>query len=187
MALLIKSWLRKHKTTKQDLLSLIGKLLSKVVPSGHLFLHQLIELSTTVFKLHHHIHLNVEAKEDIIWWNKFLPSWNGVSIFLDPNWKDAEAWLWSIFQWGMVPWCLAALSEASHALNSVAGVVCHRCSSLHMGTPQCITVHCDYMAIVQAWSNQSARHPGILHLLRTLFFITAKHGFISAWFICKAN
>ncbi|KAL5517750.1 hypothetical protein EMCRGX_G003359 [Ephydatia muelleri] len=34
------------------------------------------------------------------------------------------------------------------------------------------------MAIVQAWSNQSARHPGILHLLHTLFFITAKHGFI---------
>ena len=38
-----------------------------------------------------------------------------------------------------------------------------------------VTTH---VAIVQAWSNQSARHPGILHLLRTLFFITAKHSFI---------
>ena len=65
MTLLIKSWLGKHKTTKRDLLSLIGKLsfAAKVVPSGRLFLRQLIELSTTVSKLHHHIHLNVEARE----------------------------------------------------------------------------------------------------------------------------
>ena len=34
------------------------------------------------------------------------------------------------------------------------------------------------MAIAQAWSYQSARHPGILHLLRTLFFVSAQHSFI---------
>ncbi|KAL5517749.1 hypothetical protein EMCRGX_G003358 [Ephydatia muelleri] len=86
MTLLIKSWLGKHRTT---VLSLIGKLsfAAKVAPSGRLFLHRLIELSTTVSKLHHHIHLNVEAREDIIWWYRFLPSWNGVSIILDLNWK----------------------------------------------------------------------------------------------------
>ena len=74
-------------TMKQGLQSLIGKLsfAAKVVPLG-----RLIELSTTFSKLHHHIHLSVEAREDIMWWNSFLPSWNGVSIFLDPNWKDAE-------------------------------------------------------------------------------------------------
>eukprot|EP00731_Ephydatia_muelleri_P037092 Em0394g4a len=95
MTLLIKSWLGKHKTTKRDLLSLIDKLsyAAKVVPSGRLFLGRRIELSTTVSKLHYHIHLNVEAREDIIWWNRFLPSWNGVSIFLDPNWDTG---LWSI-------------------------------------------------------------------------------------------
>ncbi|KAL5509662.1 hypothetical protein EMCRGX_G005064 [Ephydatia muelleri] len=76
MTLLIKSWLGKHKTTKRELLSQIGKLsfAANMVPSGHLLLHRLIELSTTVSMLHHHIHLNVEANEDIIWWNRFLPS-----------------------------------------------------------------------------------------------------------------
>ena len=76
MTLLIKSWLRKHKTMKRDLLSLIDKLsfAAKVVPSGRLFC-RLIELSTTASKLHHHIHLTVEAREDIIWWNRFLPIW----------------------------------------------------------------------------------------------------------------
>ncbi|KAL5509659.1 hypothetical protein EMCRGX_G005061 [Ephydatia muelleri] len=54
MTLLIKSWLGKHKTTKRDLLSLIGKLslAAKVVPSSRLFLRQLIELSTTVATSH---------------------------------------------------------------------------------------------------------------------------------------
>ena len=64
-----------HKATKRDLLSLIGKLsfAAKDVPSGRLFLRRLIELSNMVSKLHHHIHLNVEVREDIIWWNRFLP------------------------------------------------------------------------------------------------------------------
>ena len=193
MTLLIKSWLGKHKTTKRDLLSLIGKLsfAAKVVPSGRLFLRRLIELSTTVSKLHHHIHLNVEAREDIIWWNRFFPSWNGVSIFLDPNWKDTEAI--TLFTdasgtlgygnfngaWFRGDW----LPHQKPPMRSIKwqGLLAIVCSSLHMGhllQGQRITVHCDDMAIVLAWSNQSARHPGILHLLRTLFFITAKHGLI---------
>ena len=194
MTILIKSWLGKHKATKRDLLSLIGKLsfAAKVVPSGRLFLRRLIELSTTVSKLHHHIHLNVEAREDIIWWDRFLPSWNGVSIFLDPNWKDAEtinlftdasgtlgygayfngAWFrgdWSPHQ---------RLPLRSIQWQELFAIVAAACTWGHLLQGQRITVHCDNMAIVQSWSNQSARHPGILHLLRTLFFITAKHSFI---------
>ena len=194
MTILIKSWLGKHKATKRDLLSLIGKLsfAAIVVPSGRLFLRRLIELSTTVSKLHHHIHLNVEAREDIIWWDRFLPSWNGVLIFLDSNWKDAEtinlftdasgtlgygayfngAWFrgdWSPHQ---------GLPLRSIQWQELFAIVAAACTWGHLLQGQRITVHCDNMAIVQAWSNQWARHPGILHLLRTLFFITAKHSFI---------
>ena len=64
---LIKSWLGKRRATKRELLSLIGKLsfAAKVVPAGRLFLRRLIQLSTTVRKLHHHIHLNPEARADL--------------------------------------------------------------------------------------------------------------------------
>ena len=115
ITLLIKSRLGKHKTTKRDLLSLIAK----VVSSGRHFLRRLIELSTTVSKLHHHIHLNMEAREDIIWWNRFLPSWNGVSIFLDPNWDTG---LWSIMGHGSAVITISAApttenhSQAQHEL-----------------------------------------------------------------------
>ena len=57
-------------------------------------------------------------------------------------------------------------------------IVAAACMWGHLLQGQRITVHCDNMGIVQAWSNQLARHPGILHVLWTLFFITAKHGFI---------
>ena len=66
---LIQTWLGKEKCTKRELLSLIGKLsfVSKVIPSGRLFLHHLIDLSTTVEKLSHHIPMRREVREDIKW------------------------------------------------------------------------------------------------------------------------
>ena len=77
---LLKQWTRK-KTTKRELLSLIGKLsfAAKVVPAGRIFLRRLIDLSTSAKKLHHHIHLSASARADIQWWQDFLLGWNGVS------------------------------------------------------------------------------------------------------------
>eukprot|EP00731_Ephydatia_muelleri_P022108 Em0014g699a len=90
---LTRSWLSRHKATKRELLSLIGKLsfAAKVVLAGRHFLRRLIDLSTTVRKLHHHISLNAEARADIRWWDSFLPSWNGVAMFLDPEWTAADS------------------------------------------------------------------------------------------------
>eukprot|EP00731_Ephydatia_muelleri_P018876 Em0011g916a len=66
---LSRSWLSTHKATKRELLLLIGQLFfaAKVVPAGRRFLYHLIDLSTTVRKLHHHVSLNAEAKADIRW------------------------------------------------------------------------------------------------------------------------
>ena len=54
---LLGDWSTKKKCTKRELLSLIGKLAfaAKVVRSGRLFLHCLIDLSTSVTKLHNHV------------------------------------------------------------------------------------------------------------------------------------
>ena len=65
-------------------MSLIVKLsfTAKVIPSGRTFIRHLIDLSTTVKKLHHHISLNREARADSDWWIKFLPKWNGRACIL---------------------------------------------------------------------------------------------------------
>ena len=60
---ILLQWNRQKKCTKRELLSLIGSLsfASKVVKPGCMFLRRLIELSTTVASLNHHVSLNAEA------------------------------------------------------------------------------------------------------------------------------
>ena len=80
MLSLLTLWRGKKKCAKRELLSLIGSLsfASKVVKPGRMFLRRLIDLSTTVPNLNHHITLNAESRADILWWLEILPSWNGV-------------------------------------------------------------------------------------------------------------
>ena len=76
---MLQSWEHKKKCTKRELLSLIGSLsfACKVIKPGRMFLRRLIDLSTTVQNLNHHIMLNQEARADITWWVQFMPTWNG--------------------------------------------------------------------------------------------------------------
>ena len=79
---LVYQWICRKKCTKVELLSLIGSLsfACKVVKPGRIFLRQLINLSTTVSKLHHHIDLTSSVRSDLSMWSSLLTSWNGVSV-----------------------------------------------------------------------------------------------------------
>ena len=88
----LEQWLQRSKSTKRNLLSLIGQLAfaARAVPAGRLFLQRLITLSTKVQHLHHHLRLNKDARADILWWQSLLPSWNGTAAFLDPETTEAH-------------------------------------------------------------------------------------------------
>ena len=142
----IHSFCTLKKCTKRKLLSLISKLsfACKVVPAGRIFLRLLIDLSCSVSKLHHHIRMTSEARQDLIWWSNFLPSWSGTSMILDSKWTLSSAM--QLFTdtsgskgWGgilvkplapirMVPW-------ASKARYSVERAVRYGFFSKHMGSP----------------------------------------------------
>ena len=47
------------------------------VKPGRMFMHRLINTSTTVEDLHQIIVLDSEAKADINWWVSLFPSWEG--------------------------------------------------------------------------------------------------------------
>ena len=76
----VTNWLGRCTAPKRELLSLIGKLAfaARVIPAGCLFCWWLFQLSSWVEKLHHHIYMSAEAREDLQWWHNFLPSWNGI-------------------------------------------------------------------------------------------------------------
>ena len=77
-------WFNARNTTKCKLLSLIGLMsfAARAVLAGRLFLRHLINLSTKVQRLHHHIRLNQQALADITWWKTFLLDWNGCAYFV---------------------------------------------------------------------------------------------------------
>ena len=82
----LSEWNNRKKCTKRELLSLIGSLsfTCKVIKCGRFFLRRLIDLSSTVSAMHHHLSLNSEALADINWWLEFLPTWNGVEPIQAP-------------------------------------------------------------------------------------------------------
>ena len=41
----------------------------------------MIDLSSAVKELHHHVRLNLAFRSDLQWWALFLEGWNGVSLF----------------------------------------------------------------------------------------------------------
>ena len=189
----IRGWGGRHKATKHELLSLIGKLsfAAKVVPAGRLFLRRLIDLSTTAKKLHHHIRITVDAREDLAWWERFLPEWNGVAMFLEPDWTSADilnlytdasgtsgygayfggAW----FRRSWLPH--QRLEERSNQWQELFAIVAAAKVWGPRLTKRQVRFNCDNQAIVYAWSGQSSRDVAIMKLLRELFFTAAHHNF----------
>ena len=84
----LQSMIECRKCTKQQLLSLIGKLsfACKVVPAGRIFLRRMIDLSCSVSRIHHHIRLTKEVRLIMYWWVNFLPQWSGTSCILETKW-----------------------------------------------------------------------------------------------------
>ena len=89
---LLKTFSHKHKTTLQQLQSLIGTLqfACKVISPGRAFLRRLINLTLGVTKQHHHIHISAEAHQDIKCWLQFLQCYNGVSVFINSKWLSSS-------------------------------------------------------------------------------------------------
>ena len=87
--------------------------------------------------------------------------------------------IWRLPGWCLVQRRLAATPAATQALHTVAGAIRHSGSSSHLGPFPDWTAH--QVSLRQpahrAWTNQSSRHPGIMDLLRTLFFIAARNNF----------
>ena len=179
-----------RKCSKRSLLSLIGKLVfaAKVIPAGRLFTRRLIDTSTRVHSLHHHIRLSSASRADIQWWLQFASKWNGKAFYLDPTWTPSPAFqlftdasdlgfgaYWS-GHWLCGPWSpkqrtrdiqwkeLYAVTAAAHAWGS-------------QWSRKRLLVHCDNQAVVQVWQTGSSRNSALMALVRTLFMAAANHNF----------
>lgn len=82
LELLLEQWASKRSRRKCDLLSLIGKLAHacKIIRMGRIFLRRFINYSMKATKLDHWIHLSLDFRADIAWWQAFLHVWNHRSM-----------------------------------------------------------------------------------------------------------
>ena len=190
----LNQWAERKKTTKRELLSIIGKLsfAAKAVPAGRLFLRRLISLSTSAKKLHHYIHLNTEARADISWWQEFLPMWNGKSYFIESsptNASNLELYTdasgthgcgayyrgeWFHHDWQPHQQLSPQISIQWQELFAIVAATLTWGPHWHRKK---VRFNCDNMAIVLAWQGQSSKQPRIVNLFRRLFFSAAEHNF----------
>ena len=188
----LQRWALKRKCTKRELLSLIGSLsfACKVVKPGRIFLRRLIDLSTTVSSLHHHIDLNLEARADISWWVDCVQFWHGRSFFQDDVvssdalelYTDASALgLGGVYgaQWFSTP-LTDELSLAFRQdvidiayLELLAIVAATFTWGAHWVNKQ-ILFFTDNSSICHIWSSGSSRNKYIMCLVRALFATAAR-------------
>ena len=191
---LLAKWRGRRTATKQQLLSLIGKLqnISLVVRPGRLFLRRLIDLSCTVSDKRHHINLNVEARKDIQWWSDWLPTWNSSSFI--PQIKsilstdlylftDASGvGLGAVYR---TDWIQARWDDI-HASKSVDfqelfAILAAAYTWGHQWAGQRIVFITDNLPITQIWEKGSSPTPDIMTLVRRLFLVAVNNQFSVAF------
>ena len=195
---LIREWLTKQKCTRKQLQSLAGSLLwtTKVVRGGRIFLSRTI---TAIRKRPHNISLPVEEsiKGDLMWWSKFIKSYNGVSMLPESKWTESWSDEFRLFtdasgsgfgaRWGDYYlyglWSPSQLEKAKGetviviSVLELAAVIIAAKTWGHSWTGKRIIVRSDNTGAVTAINTGACRQEIMIELIRELWFICCTHSF----------
>ena len=136
-------------------------------------------------KMHHHVRLNQLFRSDLAWWDTFLVAWNSVSLLREVILKSPDhvistdasgSWgcgaVWGIF-WLQYKWEEAYQQEAI-TQKELLPIVFAAAVWSPLWQDCTIRVLCDNQAVVAVVNSGYSREPQVMHLLRCLFFITAR-------------
>ena len=182
-------WLQRKRCTKRELLSIAGQLqhAATVVWSGRVFVRRLFNLSNTVRKSSHHVHLNRGARSDLAWWHEFLVQWNGISLLsalgeqqpsvtltsdASGSWGCGAYWG---SHWFQLAWSnTACRADSNIATKELIPIVIAAAVWGQHWTGQVVCCRCVNTAVVSALNNRTSRDNELIHLLRCLTFFEAK-------------
>ena len=188
---LLQEWQFKRICTRHSLESLLGYLnhACKAVRPGRSFIGRLIAMLTQAKRTHRTtIRINNEARSDIRWWHLFVSSWNGVSMLREHHqrhpdyefWSDASgSWgveaLWHN-HWFQIKWP-PSLQPTQIAIKELIPITLACAIWGNHWKKSTIRANCDNEAVVAIINSGYSREPFLMHLLRCIFFLSAKYEF----------
>lgn len=91
---LIQLWLNKDSASLKQVQSLLGKLnfIAACVKPSRIFVARLLNWLRSIYGSSNFLHtIPHYVKKDLIWWNNFLPLYNGISMMEYENWSKPDA------------------------------------------------------------------------------------------------
>ena len=197
---IIDKWARRSTSTKKELQSLLGRLfwVAKVVRFSRVFMGRLLSQLRLMAGLKDNtkMKLSEECRKDLIWWSRFLRSFNGITMI-----RNEEAIPLSLDQLLDTPDTVCAgdatptgigawhgrqywsrkipaklLSLPIHLLEFWAVVVSSRIWA-DSWTGKVVQIFTDNDAVADVISHEKPRDPSMLSLLREFVFIVCEKKF----------
>ena len=201
---LLVEWGNWKVCERRQLESLVGTLnhACKVVRCGRSFLRRMLDLlhrAPAPTGRPYLIQLNREFRSDLMWWRTFVMAWNGVSFLLPPSHlpqlqmaSDASG-SWGCGAWHGRHWFQLQWDERAAPLPIMAKELLPIVLAVSVWGPgwggHRIICLCDNQAVVACLHSRTSRVGHIMHMLRALAFIEARHSFslVPRYIDTKAN
>ena len=187
--LLLRTWLDREKATLKDIQSLIGKLnfVAACVKPGRIFISRLMKWLKVLYKEKPGtLHLIPEfAKKDILWWYRFLPHYNGISMMIYEEWCQPDFifssdaclsgcggfWQGNYFH-SIFPEFILRKKLNINILEMLSIIICLKIWGKYFKGKR-IQIFCDNEAVCQVISSGRARCELLQSGLREIAFLTA--------------
>jgi hypothetical protein len=182
-------WLNREVATVKDVQSIIGKLnfVAKCVRPARIFISRMLNFLREMPKKGKS-RISVEFLNDIAWWHRYLPQFNGISLISLDNWSSPDEIIASDaclvgcgatcgreFFHKVFPEAIVAEMLHINALELLALVVAISIWGSRL-TGKKLTVLCDNSATVWVINTGKTRDRVMQVLLRELCFICATNG-----------
>ena len=155
-------WSKKTVATKQELQSILGKLIwiSKVVRFSRCFVSRIISLIKTLKHQKQKTTLSAAVKKDFVWWSKFLGVFNGIELLVPTTVSTSvlgDAYPMGSGSWNeqakeyysrKFPWVLCDTKYPIHLKEFWCVIVATRLWG-HLWSGKRVAIYCDNVAVVE--------------------------------------
>ena len=185
-----KIWSRKTVATKQELQSVLGKLMwvSKVVRFSRCFVSRIIAILKGLKTQKQKVNLDENVRKDFLWWSVFLPVYNGIELLI-PNtvfcsvlgdatlqggggWNEQKEEYFS----RKFPHHLRSHHIYIHLKEFMVAIVSTKLWG-HLWEGKRVAVYCDNEAVVKTMTYQKPKDPQLQKYLREMLFLVCKFRF----------